>query len=123
MLSIYDLAKSDTKYYLELSSSCSISDSNSHRDSNCDILALSLDWNSRKNYPQSGLEIVVSSSNGAISIFKITENQIEKTWHRENCHEYEAWISAFDAWNSNVVYSGGDDSALKMFDTKSSNRY
>ena len=121
MLSIYDLVRGEAKDYLDLSSTCSISDSNSTAG-NCDILALSLDWNSRRDFPSNGLEIVVSSSKGAVSIFKVTENVIEKTWHRENCHDYEAWISAFDAWNPNVIYSGGDDGALKMFDTKASNR-
>ena len=91
---------------MELSSSSPIYNSVGEDNPDCDILALSLDWNSRKSSPQDGLEIVVSSSKGALSIFKVSDEHLEKTWHRENCHEYEAWIAAFDAWNSNVIYSG-----------------
>ena len=122
MLSIYDLVASENKHYLELSSSHSVIDSSSDQKSNCDILALSLDWNSRRDSPSKGSEIVVSSSNGAISVFRVTENTMENIWHRPNCHDFEAWISAFDAWNSDVIYSGGDDGALKIFDMKSVNR-
>ena len=30
-------------------------------------------------------------------------------------HDFEAWICSFDVWNSNVIYSGGDD--CKLFST------
>ena len=102
--------------------SSSIYQQNCDQNNSRDILALSLDWNSRRGIPSKGREIVVSSSNGNISIFKLNEHGIERVWHRENCHEYESWIAAFDAWNPNVVFSGGDDGILKIHDTRSQYR-
>jgi diphthamide biosynthesis protein 7 len=122
VLSIYKLIKRDSSHYLDLWTSSSIYQQNCEQSNSRDILALSLDWNSRRGIPSQGIEIVVSSSNGSISTFKLNELGIEKAWHRENCHEYESWIAAFDAWNSNVVFSGGDDGILKIHDTRSQHR-
>ena len=122
VLSIYNLIKRDSSHYLDLCTSISIYQQTSENNDSRDILALSLDWNSRKSIPSKGIEIVVSGSNGSISTFKLNEHGIEKAWNGENCHEYESWIAAFDAWNSNVVFSGGDDGLLKIHDTRSQNR-
>ena len=81
-----------------------------------------MDWNSRKSSCDKHIEIAVSSSKGDISKFKLNENGLEKSWNRTDCHEYEAWITVFDAWNSNTVFSGGDDGLLKMHDTRSETR-
>ena len=124
MLTIYQLVKeNDSRPHLKQSTCISICNSAAEENSASDILALSLDWNSRKYVPPDGLEIVVSSSKGALSTFKINDKQLERNWHRDNCHDYEAWIAAFDAWNFNVIYSGGDDGVLKVFDTRCTNRY
>ena len=124
MLTIYELLKeNDSRPYLKQSTCTSICNSNGEENSAFDILALSLDWNSRKYAPPDGLEIVVSSSKGALSTFKVNDKHLERNWHRDNCHDYEAWIAAFDAWNYNVIYSGGDDGVLKVFDTRCTNRY
>ena len=96
-----------------------IDTTSSDQNSDSDILALSVDWNSRRNAPNLGLEIAVSSSKGAVSIFSISESKIENTWYSGKCHEYEAWITAFDAWNHNVIFSGGDDGLLKIHDRRS----
>ena len=124
MLTIYDLLKKkDSPHYLKLSSCSSNCNSVGEGNPAFDVLALSLDWNSRKCSPPDGLEVVVSSSKGALSTFKVNDTHLERNWHRENCHDYEAWIAAFDAWNFNVIYSGGDDGVLKVFDKRSTNRY
>ena len=124
MLSIYNLSEKDGVLFLEKIASIHIESNNC--DKNCetgDILALSLDWNSRRIALDKQLEIVVSSSKGSVSIFRITNNLIEHIWNRENCHEYEAWITSFDAWNRNVIFTGGDDGLLKIFDRRSDLRY
>ena len=120
MLSIYNLSEKDDVLCLEKITSIHIEPTNCDKNSETgDILALSLDWNSRRNATDKELEIAVSSSKGTVSIFSIKDNLIENVWNRENCHEYEAWITSFDAWNRNVIFTGGDDGLLKIFDRRS----
>ena len=124
MLSIYNLSEKDDTLYLEKITSIHIEPTNCDKNNGTgDLLALSLDWNSRRNAPAKELEIGVSSSKGSVSVFRITDNLIENIWNRENCHEYEAWITSFDAWNRNVIFTGGDDGLLKIFDRRSDLRY
>ena len=119
ILSIYHLCEREREINLKLLSTIHIDPSILVEDCNSDILALSLDWNSRRNAPNKELEISVSSSKGTVSIFSIADKIIENIWNRENCHEYEAWITSFDAWNRNVIFTGGDDGLLKIFDRRS----
>jgi diphthamide biosynthesis protein 7 len=79
------------------------------------VLCLSLDWASRVN--KSDKRVVTSHSNGDINILGPTESgyAIEHQWH---AHDLEAWITAFDYWNTNVVYSGADDGLFKGWDTR-----
>ena len=37
-------------------------------------------------------------------------------------HDYEAWICTYDTWDPNLIYSGGDDCKLKIWDLRSCNR-
>ncbi|XP_011503192.1 PREDICTED: diphthine methyltransferase [Ceratosolen solmsi marchali] len=82
-------------------------------------LALSLDWSTgkRNDNNNSEVKITVSDSQGFVSLFRLIENGIEKItlWP---AHEYEAWITAFDYWNTNIIYTGGDDSKFLCFDTR-----
>ncbi|KAM6498119.1 WD40-repeat-containing domain protein [Amanita muscaria] len=83
-----------------------------------DTLCLSLDWSNRRT-PQAGLSnLVVSLSNGSLCLLRSTSHgELLKTdeWL---AHEYEAWIAAWDCWDTNVIYSGGDDLALKFWDIR-----
>ena len=116
MLSIYTLVQSDDSCSLRLKTSASSShpcDTKSEQDT----LALSLDWNSRKT-SYNNPEIAVSTSKGSLSIFTVHEESLQQVWHRSDCHEFEAWIVAFNAWDTNTVFSGGDDGLLKTFDKR-----
>lgn len=103
-------------------------------------LALSLDWSTVLRVNDE-LKVSVSDSQGSVSLFKISSSgcEIERiiSW---NAHNYEAWITAFDYWDTNTVYSGknklhqsisvkklfqvlffrtgGDDSKFLRYDTR-----
>jgi len=83
---------------------------------------LSVDWNDRKN-SQNALKVAVSLSNGYISVLEIRDGADAEVVNSFFAHEYpyldagaEAWITSFDCWNPNVLYSGADDSKLKVWD-------
>ncbi|XP_015590736.1 diphthine methyltransferase isoform X2 [Cephus cinctus] len=97
--------------------------SKSHLDGNIPgLLALSLDWSTGrcKSNDNTHASIVVSDSEGKFNILQLNETEeLEKTisW---NAHEFEAWIAAFDYWDTNIVYTGGDDSTFLRFDLRMS---
>lgn len=92
-----------------------------------DVLCLSLDWSDRRqnklvivppvsnniliNY--SG-RIIVSSSDGYLSMITSSDGKFvtDISWH---AHDYEAWISACDTWDANVVYSGEMQDLIVQF--------
>ncbi|KAI7898824.1 WD40-repeat-containing domain protein [Cokeromyces recurvatus] len=80
------------------------------------VLCLSLDWASRLN--KKDARVVTSHSNGHVNILTPTETgyTVESEWQ---AHELEAWIAAFDYWNTNIIYSGADDGLFKGWDTRS----
>ncbi|KAI9282193.1 hypothetical protein BY458DRAFT_537695 [Sporodiniella umbellata] len=79
------------------------------------VLCLSLDWASRLN--SADKRVVTSHSNGDINVLSPTESKyvIQEHWH---AHDLEAWIAAFDYWNTNIVYSGADDGLFKGWDLR-----
>ncbi|XP_033631197.1 diphthine methyltransferase-like [Asterias rubens] len=85
-----------------------------------DCLALSLDWNTGKyqcQYPS----IIISDSKGSLTLCQLHEGpDAVKSLLRWPAHGFEAWIAAFDYWQPNVVYSGGDDCRFKGWDTRTS---
>lgn len=86
-------------------------------------LALSLDWSMySENHRQRNL--IVSDSSGSISLlnFNVELKQLTLT-HKWNAHSFEAWICTFDKWNSNTIYTGGDDTFLHAYDLRSFERH
>lgn len=65
-------------------------------------LCLSLDW----SLEDENSHIVVSDSGGQITLCKFNEGTSELCQVLQwSGHQYEAWITAFNAWNSSIVYS------------------
>ncbi|KAI0724560.1 WD-40 repeat-containing protein [Cerioporus squamosus] len=83
-----------------------------------DVLCLSLDWSNRRT-PTTGLgDMIVSLSNGSLSLLRPHESAVlavTDTWH---AHDYEPWIAAWNYWDPNVVFSGGDDLKMKGWDAR-----
>ncbi|KAA1471475.1 WD40 repeat-like protein [Dentipellis sp. KUC8613] len=83
-----------------------------------DVLCLSLDWSNRR-FPTSTMgSLVVSLSNGEVALLEPnpeTGLQLTDTWH---AHDFEPWIAAWDYWDPNVIFSGGDDLKLKIWDKR-----
>lgn len=80
-------------------------------------ICLSLDWNNRI-YQSESPKIVVSHSDGGISLNDVSEGGITtmETWKG---HDFEAWIAAFDHFDPNTVFTGGDDCRFKAWDVRS----
>nr|CBH09247.1 putative WD40 repeat domain 85 [Heliconius melpomene] len=79
-------------------------------------LALSVDWSSNKEYCENPC-LVVSDSSGAVTVFRVLEKGLENIGQWKS-HNFEAWIAAFNYWNSDVFYSGGDDCLFKAYDVR-----
>ncbi|XP_077980321.1 diphthine methyltransferase-like [Glandiceps talaboti] len=79
-------------------------------------LALSLDWSTGVT-ASSTPSIIVSDSAGELTLCQYQQSNIVKTlqW---SAHDFEAWIAAFNYWQPDIVYSGGDDCKLKCWDTR-----
>ncbi|KAL0075536.1 hypothetical protein J3Q64DRAFT_1811615 [Phycomyces blakesleeanus] len=81
-----------------------------------DVLCLSLDWASRVN--KDDHRIAISHSNGELSIVVPSESEwkVADQWH---AHDLEAWITAFNYWDTRTLYSGADDGLFKGWDSRS----
>ncbi|XP_039714965.1 diphthine methyltransferase isoform X10 [Pteropus medius] len=108
----YQLQKPEDKNVptLHLSSSCVL-------EEHC--LALSLDWSTGSASRESDqpLKIVSSDSKGQLHLLQVEEAGLQAmaTWQ---AHRFEAWVAAFNYWQTEIVYSGGDDGLLKGWDTR-----
>ena len=56
-------------------------------------------------------QLTTSSSDGCVQVHQLTQGELTPvcSW---KAHDYEAWITAFDNWNTNVVYSGNNIIAI-----------
>ncbi|THH16897.1 hypothetical protein EW146_g3829 [Bondarzewia mesenterica] len=83
-----------------------------------DVLCLSLDWSNRKSPTSTVGSLVVSLSNGCLALLQPDNESglsLTDTWA---AHDYEPWIAAWDYWDTNIIYSGGDDLKMKMWDVR-----
>ncbi|TFY69242.1 hypothetical protein EVJ58_g515 [Rhodofomes roseus] len=83
-----------------------------------DVLCLSLDWSSRRSASSSLGSLIVSLSDGSLALLhpeNTTGLIVAESWH---AHDHEPWIAAWNYWDTNVVYSGGDDLKMKAWDTR-----
>ncbi|PPQ80813.1 hypothetical protein CVT25_001938 [Psilocybe cyanescens] len=83
-----------------------------------DTLCLSMDWSDRRTIGTSLGNLVVSLSNGNLCLLSPVEGSsiaVTETWH---AHDYEPWIAAWNYYDTNIIYSGGDDLKLKGWDIR-----
>jgi diphthamide biosynthesis protein 7 len=78
-------------------------------------MALSLE------YDAAGGALAASFSDGGLRLLRTGAATLETTaaWR---AHDLEAWVAAYDRHDSNVIYSGGDDGALKCWDARAGGR-
>lgn len=81
-------------------------------DENSDCLALSVDVNAKNN------RFMASDSLGRLTLIDASSQDKITQWKG---HEFEAWSCCFDRWKDNVVYSGGDDSIINIWDVRCDN--
>jgi len=87
----------------------------SHEDKT-GVLALSLDWSDRVR--REDPRVIVSHSDGGLTLWDFsggTGLSLLESW---SGHSHEAWIAAFNYWDQQVVFSGGDDSLLRTWDLR-----
>lgn len=85
------------------------------------LLALSLDVQlSGDDDSHQSYKLIVSDSKGGLHLLtSIGEHSTQlKRIHKWSAHDFEAWTCAFDRYNENLVFSGGDDTLIKIYDIR-----
>jgi len=72
-------------------------------------IALYLDWD------RCGERIAVSDTKGGVSVVDVSSNKVICNWP---AHQYEAWVTFWDNSTEYLLYSGGDDCQLKLWDVR-----
>lgn len=107
---LFELCSDDRLHAIDKLNLCTDSDEN--------LLALSIDVR-KCNALNEKENLLASDSRGKVSLLTICPDRIvrERNW---KAHSFEAWTCAFDKWNSNIVYTGGDDTFFHVYDTRAS---
>ncbi|XP_029418426.1 diphthine methyltransferase isoform X2 [Nannospalax galili] len=109
---VFWLMESENGYMLQPVSSLTLEEQ---------YLSLSLDWSTGKpgRARDQPLKIISSDSKGQLHLLMVNEATAElhpvASWP---AHHFEAWIAAFNYWQTELVYSGGDDGLLRGWDTR-----
>ncbi|XP_020561930.1 diphthine methyltransferase isoform X1 [Oryzias latipes] len=79
-------------------------------------LLLSLDWSTGR-MDGNDLRVACSDSAGCVGVFSFAEGALTplSQW---KAHDFEAWITAFSYWDTQLIFSGGDDCKLKGWDLR-----
>ncbi|PWA03203.1 hypothetical protein BB558_000635 [Smittium angustum] len=80
-------------------------------------MCLSLDWSNRIK-GNDNVKVCGSYSDGSVSVFGINSLGEFISLNYIKAHMYEAWITAFDYHNTNILYTGGGDGLLKGWDIR-----
>ncbi|GAA6063011.1 hypothetical protein JCM10212_002652 [Sporobolomyces blumeae] len=114
------LAIADAKGHVQLhkldDETCTLSPIDTVTCADEKTLCLSLDWSTRHPSSADPASIIVSLSSGSLTHLTGESTLTPtRTWH---AHDFEPWITSFDCWDTNTVWSGGDDLKLKGWDLR-----